>query len=442
VTSRARAVTLFASALTISTAFVLYQPILRNGLLSDDYALLMWARRFELMPRDWGQIRPLPIMVWWLLSQATSAADTPAALHAFNVALHAINALLVGVIAARLTTLRGAAPAATAIFLTMPVAVEPVAWGSGVFDVMLATSGLALGIVATTRPRLNTAEQALCMLLTTAMLATKETGVIAGPLFLLLHWTRWGRIDRTAVIIATAQTLLAGTYALLRELTGRLDHRLSPRVDLDGVQRVLSGVGRAVLVPLHRDVVMAHPLLAIGFAMAVVVVLTAWVVRCRHMPHTIRIAALAAMGTLLCVAPTIRIFGITSDLQGTRYVYLASAWWSIALGVALVEGWRTRATQVAGMTAVVVLALGAAAATRAHLDPWITARRERDRILLQLISLPLSCRQVAATAATDNVAGAYVFRNGLNEALATLGRSFEWVDETGAAPQCQVNLDR
>jgi hypothetical protein len=82
----------------------------------------------------------------------------------------------------------------------------------------------------------------------------------------------------------------------------------------------------------------------------------------------------------------------------------------------------------------------AATAARAHLEPWIAARRERHRILLQLISLPLSCRQAAATPATDNLSGAYVFRNGLNEALAALGRSYEWVPETPTAADCRVAL--
>ena len=429
-------------AMTIPAAFVLYQPILRIGLLSDDYALLMWARRLELLPRDWGQIRPLPIVAWWLLAQVTSATGTPAAIHALNVALHGLNALLVGVIAARLTTSRGAALAAAAIFLTMPVAVEPVAWGSGVFDVMLATFGLALAIVATARSPLTGTDHALALLLTIAMMATQETGVIAAPLFLLLHWTRWGRLDRSAVTVGVAQALMAASYALVRELTGRLDHRLTPRIDLDGITRLLSGIGRAFVVPLHRDVVVAHPLLAVGCAVCLVTVLAAWLVRCRHSPPAVRIAVLAAAGALLCVAPTIRLFGITSDLQGTRYVYLASAWWSIALGSALLEGWRTPTTRVAAATVTVLVVLSAAIATRAHLEPWTAARRERDRILRQLISLPPSCRQVAATAATDNVDGAYVFRNGLNEALATLGRSFEWVDETRATPECQVNLGR
>jgi hypothetical protein len=307
---------------------------------------------------------------------------------------------------------------------------------------MLATFGLTLGIVATARPQLTAADHAVALLLTIAMMATKETGVIAAPLFLLLHWARWGKVDLSALVGAAAQALLASTYALVRELTGRLDHRLTPRLDLEGIWRLVSGIGRAFVIPLHRDVVVAHPLLTVACAAGVVAVVAAWLVRCRQSPHTVRVAVLAAVGTLLCVAPTIRLFGITADLQGTRYIYLASAWWSIALGSALFEGWHTQPARFGAATLTAIVVFGATMATRAHLEPWTAARRERDRLLLQLISLPPTCRQVAATAATDNVDGAYVFRNGLNEALATLGRSFEWVDDTRATPECRVNLGR
>jgi hypothetical protein len=435
-----RILTTGAIAISVVASFVVYQPAVRIGLLSDDYALLMWARRLELMPRDWGQIRPLPIIVWGLMAQATSAASTPAALHALNIALHGLNAALVGLIATRLTMSRGAALAASAIFLAMPVAVEPVAWSSGVFDVMLGTFGLLLALLATAGPQLNAGGQALSMLIAVAMLATKETGVVAGPLFLLLHWARWGRIDRSAAGVGIAHVALAIAYALTRELTGRLDHRLTPHVDVQTMGRLLAGIGRAVILPLHEDVVGAYPLLAIGCAVGIVLAVVWWLVRCRHSPQTVRIAMLAVAGTLLCVAPTIRIFAVTADLQGTRYVYLASAWWSIALGSALLEGLRTPAVRVGATAITCLVVVGAVAATRAHLTPWIAARHERDRVLLHLISLPASCRQVAATVATDNVAGAYVFRNGLNEALATLGRSYEWVESAQAAPECQVNL--
>jgi hypothetical protein len=450
VDSRSRGVLLLAVAVAAVAGVALYQPALRIGLLSDDYALLMWARRLELFPRDWGQIRPLPILAWWLLAEVTPPARTPASLHALNIALHAVNSILVGVIAGRLvsraemkpgtTAVPGASLVSAALFLAMPLAVEPVAWGSGVFDVMLATLSLTLAVVVTRRQQLTPADQALCLLVAMAMLATKETGVIAGPLVLLVYWSRWGRIDRSVLAVAMPQIVLAALYAVTRELTGRLDHRLTPRFDLESIARLISGVGRAFIVPLHRDIVITHLALTVVCAIAIILTMAAWLWRCRHSPGSRRVAMLAAVGTALCVAPAIRLFGITPDLQGARYLYLAGAWWSIALAAALMEGWSSSRMRTAMSGLATVAIIGAAFATRAHLQPWTAARAERDRVLLRLISVPLSCRQVAASPAPDNVAGAYVFRNGLNEALATLGRSYDWVTSDQAVPECQVDL--
>src|SRR4051812_4531489 len=429
------------AALLIFGAFALYQPALRIGLLSDDYALLMWARRLELAPHDWGQLRPLPILAWWAVAQATSVSRTPAALHALNITLHGVNALLVYVLAGRFTTARFAPLAAGALFLTMPISVEPVAWGSGVFDVMMTTFALLLGVVATSRRELRLADQALCVVLTVAMIGAKETGVIAGPLLLLLYWVRWGRVSRAAIALGAVQLLLAGSYVLTREWAGWLDHRLVPRLDAGGIARLISGTMRAFLMPLHREVVQAHPVLAAATAITMVVLLVAWPFRWRQIRTGPRVAVLAVIGTLVCLAPAIRLFGITPDLQGTRYVYLASAWWSIALASALLDGWTTTSRRVAADAMAVLVVGGAAVATHAHLQPWTAAQAARDRVLLQLISIPPTCRQVAATGVPDNVSGAYVFRNGLNEALATLGRSYVWVEPDHASPECTVNVN-
>src|SRR3954466_6356500 len=395
--------TTVVAALLIFGAFTLYHPALRIGLLSDDYALLMWARRLELASRDWGQLRPLPILAWWAVAQATPVSRTPAALHALNITLHGVNALLVYVLARRFTATRFAPLAAGALFLTMPIAVEPIAWGSGVFDVMMTTFALLLGVVATSRRELRPADQALCLVLTVAMIGAKETGVVAGPLLLLLYWVRWGRVSRAAVGLAAVQLLLAGGYVVTRELTGWLDHRLVPRLDAAGIGRLISGAVRAFLMPLHRDVIQAHPVLAAASAAVIVALLAGWTLRWRHVPAGPRVAVLVIAGTLVCIAPAIRLFGITPDLQGTRYVYLAGAWWSIALASALLDGWTTPSRPGAAGTMAVLVVVGAAVATHAHLKPWTAAQAARDRVLLQLISIPPTCRQVAAAGVPDNV---------------------------------------
>jgi hypothetical protein len=427
--------------LLVGGAFILYHPALRIGLLSDDYALLMWARRLELAPRDWGQIRPLPILAWSAIAGITTPGRTAAALHGLSIALHGLNAVLVWILAGRLTTSMRTALTAAALFLAMPLSVEPVAWGSGIFDVMLATFTLLLGVTVTARQQLRLTDAALCLLLTIGMMGSKETGVIAGPLTVLLYWARWSTFSRRVLALGGTQLLLAGTYTLGRELTGRLDHRLVPRVDVAGVARLVGGTARALLMPLHRDVIQAHPAIAGMIAGAIIVLLIGWVFRWRRLPGGMRLGVLAAAGTLVCVAPAIRLFGITPDLQGTRYVYLAGAWWSIALASALLDGWNSSRAKTTMAAAAVLAVAGGAVLTRLHLEPWIQARTVRDRVLLRLISIPPSCHEAAATGVPDNVAGAYVFRNGLNEALATLGRSYEWVDPARAAPECVVNIE-
>ena len=434
----ARLVGAGVAVLLIGGAFALYQPAMRIGLLSDDYALLMWARQLELAPRDWGQIRPLPIIAWWLLARITTVSGTPAALHALNIGVHGLNATLVFVLARRFLAAPWGPAGAAALFLTMPIAVEPVAWGSGVFDLTLTTFTLLLAIIATSRRDLRTIEYALGLALTVAMMGAKETGVIAGPLVVLLYWARWGRLSRGVLTLGGLQLLLAGSYTLARELTDRLDHRLVPRPDASGIGRLLSGVLRAFFLPLHRRVVEAHPVMAMMVTLVLVAVIVAWVFRWRQIPNGRRLAVLASVGTLLCVAPAIRLFGITPDLQGTRYVYLAGAWWSIALASALLDGWTSGSRRTAAATITICTVVGAAIATRVHLQPWTAARVARDKVLLQLISLPPSCRQASADGVPDNVSGAYVFRNGLNEALATLGRSYEWVDANRADDACRM----
>jgi len=439
--SHALGFTIGIAVVLIGGAFVLYRPALRIGLLSDDYALLLWARRLELAPPDWGQIRPLPILAWWAIADITSTGRTPAVLHALNVALHGCNALLVFLFARRLTDSRLTALAAGAVFLVLPTSVEPVAWASGIFDVMLATFALLLGVVVTARQELRPIDAAVCVLLTIGMMAAKETGVIAGPLALLLYWVRWSRLSRRVILLGLTQLVLAGSYALGRELTGRLDHRLVPHPDIMALSRLVSGTTRFFFMPLHGDFVRDHPLIAVATGAAIMAIVVAWVFRWRTRSNAMRIGVLAALGTLVCIAPAIRLFGITPDLQGTRYVYLAGAWWSIALAAALLDGWDTRSLRVATTAIAVLGVVSAASVTRRHLEPWTTARAVRDRVLQRLIAMPPTCLQAAAAGVPDNVAGAYVFRNGLNEALMTLGRSYEWVETERAAPECRADLN-
>ncbi len=416
--------------------------MLRIGLLSDDYALLDSARAMDFVPTGWSSLRPLPLALWWFLDLVGPAGGTPRALHLLNVGLHALNSWLVWCLGRRLGVSGLASFAAAALFLLSPVAVEPVVWSSGIFDVLLATLALTLCLLVTRRPEPGHREQLLWLVISVLMLATKETGIVAAPLALLVYWTRWGAGNRRVYATIGGIALVAGVYTAWRQLTGRLDPRLTPVFDADSIERLVLQSFGALSLPLHEQVIRAHQAAAIAAGLAVIILLATWTFRWRQLPHDARLPLLAAAVLVLTVAPTVRAFGVLADLQGSRYLYLGSAFWCVALGAALIDGWRWRAGRIAGACVAGLAIACAAAAEHAHFAPWREARRTRDRALYQMGSIPATCARVYIAGVPDHVAGAYVLRNGLTQALASVGRKHEIVRESAAPPECHVDLAR
>jgi hypothetical protein len=91
------------------------------------------------------------------------------------------------------------------------------------------------------------------------------------------------------------------------------------------------------------------------------------------------------------------------------------------------------------VTAVVVLF---AVGVHGHLRPWRDAAQSRDALLgaISQAAQRERCSTVAVVDVPDNVDGAYVFRNGLAEALALHGSLVRLVPAgNGAAPDaCTV----
>ena len=116
----ARAPTTLPLALVAGVAtagVVLYYPVLRVGLLSDDFLLLDWASSGQILPGAWEFVRPVPLAIWAALSAVLPASAVPAALHAVNLTLHIVNAALVMRFAMILGLTRDRALAASLIFV-------------------------------------------------------------------------------------------------------------------------------------------------------------------------------------------------------------------------------------------------------------------------------------------------------------------------------------
>jgi hypothetical protein len=123
------------------------------------------------------------------------------------------------------------------------------------------------------------------------------------------------------------------------------------------------------------------------------------------------------IAVLVAVLPVYSILFITPDLANGRYLYLSTAFWVIGL-VGLVsrpEG-LTRAGLLAGCAVLVVAVVG----VQMHLTQWREAARIRERVLVAAedVLKTAPCTPVALAGAPDSVRGAYLFRNGLAEAIA------------------------
>jgi hypothetical protein len=108
---------------------------------------------------------------------------------------------------------------------------------------------------------------------------------------------------------------------------------------------------------------------------------------------------------------------ITPDLENGRYLYLSTAFWVIGM-----LGLFSTPRGLTGVRAGVICAalLAGAAGVQMHLRSWGEAARLRDQVLAAAEDVlnTAPCRAVSLAGAPDSVRGAYVFRNGLAEALA------------------------
>ncbi len=399
----------------VVAAAILYAPALSLGLLSDDYVLRAVGRTGEAwLFREGRFYRPLASLLLAELS--------PGLLHALSVTLHGANAWLVLCLGAAMETHKGVALAGAGLFLTFPAAVEAVAWCSGIQDVLLTTTALLFVLVwRTNQSMLSSALIALGLQL--FALTTKETAA-AFPLLGLVLWALSPRIAARRVVLLTCVAGLAvTTYAACRLSAGELPIGSAQPPSRWLLKEIFVRTFGALAVPWHEALGLAG--LGLGIVVGILLPLVlatnaqVWPGARSGLWRSIRLSA----WVVASVAPVYSLLFVARNLEGSRYVYLAAAGWSLLLaelvGTALASyAWGRRAA-IAATTAWMVAGV---AATRAHLGPWQEAARVRDRVLRSAESAlrGASCEAAIFQDVPDNVEGAYVFRNGLSEALGLL----------------------
>jgi hypothetical protein len=402
-------------------AWLIYRPALGIGLLSDDFIVADFARRRQwVYGIDLAFARPIVPMLWAALEYLPLSFDR--AVHAINIALHATNAALLTMIAARTGMPRLQSIAAGLLLVASPSLTEAVVWATGIHDVLMTTCVLT-AIVAVTMADRGLWWSILAVTASGLAVAAKETGVVAPVLAGLVLWASGARVVRgrpgwTLGLMLSANILYVG-WRVARGVPAGYGEDIF-RVYF--VKQLVVGPFAALGAPWTVGWAASHPARAfirsaMLIALATIALLT-WRTRSVSLRHALASAAWVLIGIL----PVFSLFYVGPSLEGSRYLYLSAA--GFALLVPVLAGaaasqcpWALRAP--AFVAAMLVVALPVFPAFRYEVRRWQEAARARDAILTRAAGEPalLRCESFVASAAADNVDGAFVFHNGLAQAL-------------------------
>jgi hypothetical protein len=394
----------------VLAGIALYYPFLGTGFLSDDYVLWSRALANDFVSPASEFFRPLPLMLW--RTAAFSGTEPAFALHAVNLLLHTANTFLLFCLARALGFSESQAGLSAAIFLVWPTGVEAIAWCSGIQDVLMTTCLLA-GMTAPLWTLSRPAAGAVFFLLMMAAVASKETAV-AAPVLFGVWWL--GRFRRAWTFIGLAAA--AGSVAIVVRLWLGLPGGYLAPPGRYVLKELVSRLGSGLAMPITGATLERVPHVGVTAVIAVAVLTAFASVRWSTDRPGFERAARGALWAFVSILPVYRYFFIGPDLDGSRYLYLASVGWAVLL-VQLVFSAFGRAKRLATTMAVLVIVAGAGY-SRQQLDRWQAAATLRHDVLLSAREAVVGsdCTTASFERLPDSVRGVYVFRNGFYEAIA------------------------
>ncbi len=435
---------LFSLAVFCALAALLYAPALSIGPLSDDYVLIQRASSWDVSAVSSTLFRPIPLLLWSALI-ATGAG--PFGLHALNVILHGVNAWLSSRVISAWAPPAWAGVGGGLLVLTAPLAPEAVAWASGIFDVSATALVLTSVLIARRYADGGTpvATRLAFIAVSLAAVLCKETAAI-GPLLVLLvarpGWRmtaalRSTLVRDTAIVLAAVAVFAAARFVFAPEPAFF-------RFSKYAVQRTLFAAFGSLAAPFHDDVTSVTLWLPLS-GVVLVVCLLVWFFVTPGPRRDFGAAVRGAAWILIAIAPAWAILVVPGNLEASRFLYLAGTGWALTLTVAAASVSRIRSPlAIVPRVALMLIVAIAGVATREHLHHWQEAGEARDALLRAVASDARlrACPDVALVNPPDTVRGAYVFRNGLAEALAGTGIvlvasptlpscRFEWQDDQG-----------
>jgi hypothetical protein len=259
------------------------------------------------------------------------------------------------------------------------------------------------------------------LLLLGVALLTKESavsGVVLAGVWCVLLDDRERRARRLGLCLVAAGVTIGYVGWRLSVAGSRFDNQ--PSTTRRGLEHFLTSPFAALGSPWSSADLARSPLVGIAPCLLLLAAIVMFVWQPRPPRQTLA-AVLLLVCALVAVAPVGRYFFVAPDLEGSRYLYLSSAFLALFVADLLAHTRTAREGVRAGLVAAVVVLF--AIGVHVHLRPWHDAAQSRDALLGAIghAAERERCSTVAVVDVPDNVDGAYVFRNGLAEALAQHG---------------------
>lgn len=400
-------------------------------------------------------LRPLPSLTYYM-DDLLWGDSLIWGWHLTNVLLHAANAAVLAWLLLRIG--RGVALVGGVIFAVQPVAAEPVTWISARPDLLMAGAAM-LSLAAFAGGR-----RLLSAFLLLAALLCKEAAVSL-PL-IISAWVlyRRGRLIReTGWHWAAVTVYLIYRLIALHGIGGRADWATHPAAWLWDIFRAF-----ALPLPVNMHGWAAPAVLPAGlWTVAALVMLAATTLVVLNLRRT----WLPLTGLLLAVLPALPLLQLGPSLQFSRYLYFASAFWAVAVALALnslfggggphasmsLDGRRTRYRAAArrpayllAAAAVVTASLAAGAGPRVQFHQASRAAMQISESVRSATGQPASGAQVLVQGTPARVNGWLIFGDyigtaayGMEAAPGGPVRVIDqsWLQETGAPPADRESAD-
>jgi hypothetical protein len=427
-------------------AIIGYVTVLRTGFVSDDYVLLSWGSTSDInfatvLPGKADLFyRPVGTLFTWQLGWHLWGYNA-LPYHLLGLLFHALSALLLGLWAGNLTGRRGLGWLAGAFFAVYPLGTEAVGWLAAQWDAMAVMFGLAGLWLFTLWWRDGSNRTYLYWLALVAFLLgifSKESLLAFLPVYALSAWVaeptktrrEWRRL---AYALVPFGLVIAINLGLRLAAWGTIGGYGTVSVGyIDSIWPGLTEYLGLLVAPVNRAVLPDW----VSLATLLVVCACLFAGLALFARRWWQILALALAWILLALLPVLNLYRQSvdeSDLQGNRYLYLASAGYCLGLATlvyAAITRVPTRWRPLAAAPVALAL-LACVGACWVYLRPWHTATVQAEEIEAELRRLVPPVEEQRSQPmiwyvqnAPDTYKGAYVLRLGMGNLryFATQGK--------------------